>query len=744
MSAPEYPIAANGAMVDTASIARFMGALFGNVDWNGEVVSLLGIGEKGTDREGSFRERKFVTAGAVAEVAKHAKRWAEHHAAAFLVPCVVSPSAVIAGDVTLERIAAMTAIILDLDSGDVPAKQAFVTARLGLPSIVVRSGGKTEEGHEKRHLYWIFNEPEAEVEQVAAIRKLLAIKSGGDPSFGRATQVIRIPGTVHAKHGNAALCELIECTDREYSFADLAETITGMLPMEGLPPAGLPTPTPAASNVLDFAAYAGMQSATDAMMRDIHEGSTEEANRWSTFNQVAGFNIQQVRLGNLTADEAFSVTKGWMLAHMVPPWPDARFQTEFRALWNHDIKEHGEMPVPALTIAAAEVAAGAIVAHPFEWRDASLIPPRPWIFGRWLLRNCVTAVVAPGGVGKSSLMSGLALALASGRSEVLGRDVIGGPKTVWLWNLEDDGDELARSLHAASHHHAIPPHSIQNRLFVNSGPDGDGLCTAVEDRTGFKLLKPIYEAVIAELLARCVDVLIVDPFVSSHQVSENDNGSIDAVVKEWARVAKAARCAILLVHHSKKLSGERVTSESSRGATSLTNAARSVLVLNRMTPDEGRHWGIDEEHCTRYFSVNDDKHNRAPAEHAAWFHLAGQDLGNGDSVGVVTKWTPPPPMAGFTWDQVRQMQRVIDLADRDNPYGYDSRARPAAWEALSKVSTIKDQFRCQGLIEWLARQGYLEVEDWKKPGKAETKRVVRKGSDVPEVGAPGEVQHQGE
>lgn len=741
MSAPNYPIAANGALVDTASIARFLGALFGNVDWNGETVSLLGIGEKGTDREGSFRERKFVTAGNAEEVARHARRWAEWHAATFLVPCVVHPSAVIANDVTLERIAAMTAIILDLDSGDVPAKQAFVTARLGLPSIVVRSGGKTDEGHEKRHLYWIFNEPEEQVEHVAAIRKLLAIKSGGDPSFGRATQVIRIPGTVHAKHGNAALCELLECNDREYSFADLAETITSMLPMEGLPPAASATPAPAASNVLDFAAYAGMQSATDAMTRDVHEGGSDEANRWSTFNQVAGFNIQQVRLGNLTADEAFAFTKGWMMSHMIPPWPDARFQTEFRALWNHDIKEHGEMPVPALTVAAAEVAAGAIVAHPFQWRDASTIPPRPWIFGRWLLRNCVTAVVAPGGVGKSSLMSAVSLSLASGMP-FLGRDVIGGAKTVWLWNLEDDGDELARSLHAASRHHAISPYAITNRLFVNSGPDGDGLCTAVEDRTGFRLLKPIYDAMIAELAARSIDVLIVDPFVSSHQVSENDNGAIDAVVKEWARVAKASGCAILLVHHSKKLSGERVSAESSRGATSLTNAARSVLVLNRMTPDEGRMWGIDADDCSRYFSVNDDKHNRAPAEHAAWFHLAAQDLGNGDSVGVVTKWTPPPPMEGFTWEQVRQLQRVIDLADRDNPYGYAANSSNPAWDALATASKIKDQGKCQGLIEWLARQGYLEVEDFKK-GNAKSKRVVRKGADVPEIGSPG-VQHEGE
>ena len=34
------------------------------------------------------------------------------------------------------------------------------------------------------------------------------------------------------------------------------------------------------------------------------------------------------------------------------------------------------------------------------------------------------------------------------------------------------------------------------------------------------------------------DVLIIDPFVSSHEVPENDNGAMDRIVKEWGRVAQ--------------------------------------------------------------------------------------------------------------------------------------------------------------------------------------------------------------
>jgi hypothetical protein len=85
----------------------------------------------------------------------------------------------------------------------------------------------------------------------------------------------------------------------------------------------------------------------------------------------------------------------------------------------------------------------AITATPFAWPDPAAIPPRRWLFGYWLLRGEITALVAPGGIGKSTLTSALALSIASGR-EFLNKPLHEGAGTVWLWNLEDDHDELAR------------------------------------------------------------------------------------------------------------------------------------------------------------------------------------------------------------------------------------------------------------------------------------------------------------
>lgn len=315
-----------------------------------------------------------------------------------------------------------------------------------------------------------------------------------------------------------------------------------------------------------------------------------------------------------------------------------------------------------------------IRATPFRWPEPSSLPRRPWIFGRWLLRDTVCAIVAPGGVGKSSFVASMLLALASGRQSVLGKTVWAGPKTVWYWNLEDGLAELEMQLTAAAMFHRIGKTDCGEdgeRIMLDSGPDGDGLCIAVEDRNGFSIAMPIVEALVAELIRRKIDVLVVDPFVSSHAVSENDNVAIDAVAKTWAKIAMRASCAVVLVHHSKKLAGEKVTAEASRGASSLVSAARTTLVLNRMDAAEASRLGIAEDHeRRRIFSVQDDKANRAPAEEALWFRLASQDVGNsrglddpfgdsGDSVGVVTRWTPPDPFEGVSADHLRRVQAAV-------------------------------------------------------------------------------------
>jgi RecA-family ATPase len=217
----------------------------------------------------------------------------------------------------------------------------------------------------------------------------------------------------------------------------------------------------------------------------------------------------------------------------------------------------------ASCIAGATPTGTAIRATPYRWPDPASLPTRQWLLGHWLLRGEVTAIIAPGGTGKSTITNTSVISLVSGR-ELLGQILPYGPQAVWIYNLEDGTDELERQLAAACTFHDIGPEDCGDRLHLDSGLV-QPLCTAIEDRDGFALAEEVFTQLAATISARQIATVIVDPFVSSHAVQENSNGAIDAIAKRWKRLAQETGCAVVLVHHTKKLGGREVTAEDGAG-----------------------------------------------------------------------------------------------------------------------------------------------------------------------------------
>ncbi|SEP82746.1 hypothetical protein SAMN05428995_101924 [Loktanella sp. DSM 29012] len=247
---------------------------------------------------------------------------------------------------------------------------------------------------------------------------------------------------------------------------------------------------------------------------------------------------------------------------------------------------------------------------------------------------------------------------------VTGRDLLGdnvhdGPKSVWLFNLEDPLDELERRIAAAMQLHGILGSELGTRLHIDSGRDRP-LCTAIQTRNGAQIIEPVFEDLARQIRGRKIDVLVVDPFVSSHRVSENDNGAIDLVAKKWAKLADECNCAIELIHHTRKTNGEEATTEAARGASALLSVARSGRVLNRMTSYERESAGIPVDDLSTYFAVTRDKANLAPAGLRQWRHMASVHLANGDDVGVAEAWKWPDTFDGLTVKDLLSVQNAID------------------------------------------------------------------------------------
>lgn len=349
-----------------------------------------------------------------------------------------------------------------------------------------------------------------------------------------------------------------------------------------------------------------------------------------------------------------------------------------------DDEEDGRFAPPEDNTTPATVAAP-IRATPFEWCEPAKIPPREWVYGRHLIRRYVSTTVAPGGLGKSSLALVEAVAMVSGK-DLLGERPTE-PLRVWYWNGEDPADELQRRVMAVALHYELRPQDIGGRLFINSGRDTE-IVIAQQNRDGVAVAAPVVEAVKATIRENKIDVVIIDPFVSSHRVSENDNGAIDRVAKTWARIAEETNCAVELIHHARKTNGNEVTIEDSRGAVALLSAARSARTLNGMTKEEAERAGVENRRS--HFRVDNGKANLAPPpEGSTWFKMESVALGNGplnsdgDYIGVVTNWTWPDPLDGISTASLRAAQAAVQAGGpwRENATAKDWVGIPIA-EAL--------------------------------------------------------------
>ncbi|WP_187434656.1 AAA family ATPase [Bradyrhizobium cytisi] len=356
-----------------------------------------------------------------------------------------------------------------------------------------------------------------------------------------------------------------------------------------------------------------------------------------------------------------------------------------------------------------------ITAEPYVWIDPEKLPLRDWLYGRLLVRRFLTVTIAPGGVGKSSLIACEALAMVSGKN-LLGVLPVRRLK-VWLWNLEDPQEETARKIQAAAKHFDLTADDLTSWLFVNSGRD-HALVIAKEVRGGTVILRPVIDNLVQQLREHGIDVLEVDPFVSCHEVSENDNSAIDMIAKEWSRVAELADCAVHLVHHTRKAPiGTEVNTDSSRGAKALTDAARVARALNQMTEEDAAKAGVDN-HRLFFRSFNDKTNLAPPVPVSNWFKLASVWLdngpGGGDSVGVVTHWDWPDAMAGVTGDDFTKVAEVIMSRD----WRLDQRSTDWVGKAVARGMGLdeddkRDKTRIAGLLKMWITAGNLVVVEGK-------------------------------
>lgn len=375
-------------------------------------------------------------------------------------------------------------------------------------------------------------------------------------------------------------------------------------------------------------------------------------------------------------------------------------------------------------------------ATPFTWIDPQLLPRREFVYGTHLIRKYVSVTVSPGGIGKTSLT------IAEALSMVTGKPLLGTKPArklnVWLFNAEDPRDEMERRIMAAAKHYKLKPTDL-NGLYVDSGREQE-IVVARDDKRGVIIQEPIVEAVIDQITRNGIDVMVIDPFVSTHAVSENDNGAIDRVAKLWSYIADVTNCAIEVVHHVRKSEGREVTTEDARGAVSLLAAARSARVLNRMSDEQANASGVPTSERFSYFSVSRGKANlSAMSGDMEWRHLVSVPLGNGagltrpqDHAGVVTEWQWPGKddlVEAVSAEQLANICTQVDMADyRENEQAKDWVGQVVAYVLGADATDKNEKKRIKRMVTAWLEDGTFKIVEGRDPVRRTAKKFVKSAS----------------
>jgi putative DNA primase/helicase len=309
---------------DPAAIAKFVHVVFGYLEG---FVPIRMFAEKGTPPQPP--NVKFCSIDEASAKLERLAPWAAKNGRGlYVVPgTTAQTSSAEAAD-----IAQTCVLVVDLDRGNITRNRGVLVSHIGPPTLEIASGGQTDEGVRKLHLYWRLTEAAIgqDMERVRLLREAVARKCAGDTSFDSMHQPIRVAGSIHGKHGKLVPVEILSSSDHEYELDEL-ETAVSTIPD---PPPNTPVTDGSIRPTV-------RQTAVDLATKVVREDGVDGITRFDALSRTIGHWVRTVRLGRATSDEAWQAVCDYNTAQIRPPWDEARLRREFDALARRDAEKHG-------------------------------------------------------------------------------------------------------------------------------------------------------------------------------------------------------------------------------------------------------------------------------------------------------------------------------------------------------------------------------------------------------------------
>ncbi len=512
----------------------------------------------------------------------------------------------------------LTAFYTDLDEG-AAAAQAKQRYR-GCPPTCVVVTGRTP--HTRAQLWWRQDTPECDMTQARAQNSALAAAFGGDRTVVNASRVMRLAGSIAWPHKAGRVKERTELQLFDNSRP------------KSYPLGQLQKAFPSAEEKSPDAPPAKISSAT------LNIGSPDPLSIEATLHAVRSGHQWH---NNILRLVAHWIARGWSDAEILTAaesltLPSFTAEQTRREVGQMILGARAKWAIPNPLNKVEEFASNPFLAVFLAELNIGMLPRRRWILGRSLLHAQLALMVAPPGVGKSTLVITQGIAICTGKN-LTGQDVHEAGN-VWIHNNEDDLDELKRRVAAVLQHYGVPFSDIKEKLALTSGADRQFI-VAKTDRNGSVIRQPDVAACVEQIRKYNIKVFIVDPFAETHEVEENSNEQIKIVAQLYREIARLGDCAVLLVHHTAKppqgsSEGHAGNMNTARGASALTGVARIVQTLFGMSARDGEKFAIQDEDRHLYVRLDDAKANLSLASpNALWFKRIGVTIANGDEVGVL-------------------------------------------------------------------------------------------------------------
>lgn len=327
-----------------------------------------------------------------------------------------------------------------------------------------------------------------------------------------------------------------------------------------------------------------------------------------------------------------------------PPWEADDLERKVANAFSYGRNATGANSIEAEFDVKAAPPKSAIKLPPYtpkEWtkgRQKAPNPLREWLFGDLALAKKVTVLGAPGGAGKSTFSLMMAISKATGRN-ILDISPIERGAT-WIYNNEDDEEEMERRVIAIMQHYGIPEEELFDEdvngknqrclFFMNSGEHDRFRIASKKDG---QIRPHAVKAAIEHIRQNNIKLWIVDPLISTHPANENDNNEMEAIADMYRVIAQATGCAIILIHHSKKLQeassdGHEGNMDTLRGASALQGVARIIATLFGMSSKRAKEFGVPDEMRWKYVGLMMAKANMSAAtSEIRWFEKIGERIG---------------------------------------------------------------------------------------------------------------------